>query len=131
VLAGPEPINRDDVDYNKLDFAVLACDGDDGSTFPAPLILEGDAEKVTVGRPIFTIGCPAADGARVRALAHALPSPSMDSSPRRWLLERNEARSTSVTKKLRVAVEPPPTIPSGSATTWPVVDVEGRRRPGR
>jgi V8-like Glu-specific endopeptidase len=59
VLAGPEAINPFALDFNKLDFAILECEVEGRASFPAPLPLEGDAEKVTTGRPIFTIGYPA------------------------------------------------------------------------
>jgi V8-like Glu-specific endopeptidase len=60
VLAGPDPIDLLRSDYNKLDFAVLECAPSAGTpAFPAPLPLESDADKIVVGRPIFTLGYPA------------------------------------------------------------------------
>jgi len=57
VLAGPKAIDPELVDYRKLDFAILECEP--GAAFPAPLFLESDADKIEVGRPVFTIGYPA------------------------------------------------------------------------
>ena len=67
VLAGPEDIDLQSnvIDFSKLDFAVLECEVTGGGTFPPPLPLEGDADKVTVGRPVFTIGYPAPPPAHV------------------------------------------------------------------
>ncbi|MGH9324201.1 MAG: trypsin-like serine peptidase, partial [Vicinamibacteria bacterium] len=59
VRSGPEPIDRLAIDYNKLDFALLRCEPSDAERFPEPLFLESDADKIAVGRPIFTIGYPA------------------------------------------------------------------------
>ena len=59
VLAGPQAIDPEVVDYRKLDFAILECELAGGPAFPAPLSLESDADKIDVGRPIFTIGYPA------------------------------------------------------------------------
>jgi V8-like Glu-specific endopeptidase len=58
VVAGRDPIDLNNIDPNKLDFAVLECQVDGGG-FPSPLPLEADADKVLVKRPIFTIGYPA------------------------------------------------------------------------
>jgi V8-like Glu-specific endopeptidase len=62
VLAGQHPIDFADVDFNKLDFAILECEVGGGPAFPEPLPLESDADKVMEGRPIFTIGYPAHPG---------------------------------------------------------------------
>ena len=62
VLAGPDEINPAAVDYNKLDFAILECEVTGGKAFPAPLILENDADKIAEGRPVFTLGYPAHPG---------------------------------------------------------------------
>ena len=57
VLAGPEPISPFDLDYRKLDFAVLECEPSGGtSSFPPALALESDVDKIVERRPIFTIG---------------------------------------------------------------------------
>jgi V8-like Glu-specific endopeptidase len=60
LLTGPDPIDLYDLDLSKLDFAILECAGDGGAAFPPPLPLESDIDKVAAGRPIFTIGYPAA-----------------------------------------------------------------------
>ena len=65
VLAGSQEIDLYDIDLTKLDFAILECEADGGGAFPEPLPLESDADKVVVGRPIFTIGYPAAPRAGV------------------------------------------------------------------
>ncbi|HBL31847.1 MAG TPA: hypothetical protein DD490_33915, partial [Acidobacteria bacterium] len=65
VLAGPQAIDRFNIDLTKLDFAILECEADGGITFPAPLPLESDADKVVVGRPVFVLGYPAAPAAGV------------------------------------------------------------------
>ncbi len=62
ILAGPDVIDPAAVDYNKLDFAILECEPTGGQTFPAPLSLESDADKIAEGRPIFAIGYPAHPG---------------------------------------------------------------------
>jgi serine protease len=59
VLAGAEHIDPFAIDFNKLDFAILECEVEGTAWFPTPLPLESDPDKVTVGRPIFTIGYPA------------------------------------------------------------------------
>jgi S1-C subfamily serine protease len=59
VLAGANAIDPALLDFDKLDFAILECEPVDGAAFPAALPLEGDPDKVVVGRPIFTIGYPA------------------------------------------------------------------------
>ena len=56
VLTGAQPIDPFSLDFNKLDFAILECEVDGSAGFPAPLPLESDPDKVTVGRPIFAIG---------------------------------------------------------------------------
>lgn len=56
VAAGPDAIDPRNVDYNKLDFAILACDVAGESPFPMPLPLESDADKIVERRPVFTIG---------------------------------------------------------------------------
>ena len=66
VLTGTQEIDLYDIDLTKLDFAILECEAD-GGAFPEPLPLESDADKVAVGRPIFTIGYPAAPPAGVYA----------------------------------------------------------------
>ena len=58
-FAGPDAIDPRGVDYEKLDVAVLECAPSGGAAFPAPLLLESDADKIAEGRPIFTIGYPA------------------------------------------------------------------------
>jgi V8-like Glu-specific endopeptidase len=60
VLAGSKSIDLFNLDFTKLDFAILECEADGGTAFPAPLPLESDVDKVVVGRPIFVIGYPAA-----------------------------------------------------------------------
>ena len=62
VLAGPDEIDPFSVDYNKLDFAIVECETGGGKTFPAPLSLENDADKIAEGRPVFTVGYPAHPG---------------------------------------------------------------------
>jgi hypothetical protein len=57
--AGPDAIDFDAVDYNKLDFAILQCEVPEGKDFPAPLFLERDMDKIAERRPIFTVGYPA------------------------------------------------------------------------
>ncbi len=47
------------LDFNKLDFAVLECEVPDGATFPGPLPLESDRDKIVVERPLYTLGYPA------------------------------------------------------------------------
>jgi V8-like Glu-specific endopeptidase len=59
IRTGPEPIDNHTIDYNKLDFAVLECEPSEEVSFPRPLFLESDAEKIMAGRPIFTVGYPA------------------------------------------------------------------------
>jgi S1-C subfamily serine protease len=56
VLAGAERIDPFALNFNKLDFAILECEVDGSARFPTSLPLESDPDKVTVGRPIFTIG---------------------------------------------------------------------------
>ncbi len=56
IAAGPDPIDRRSIDYTKLDYAILACDPRGDAPFPSPLPLEGDADKIIEGRPIFTVG---------------------------------------------------------------------------
>ena len=58
-FAGRDAINPWRVDYEKLDVAILECEPSGGAAFPAPLLLESDADKIVEGRPIFTIGYPA------------------------------------------------------------------------
>ena len=60
VLAGRDHIDRLQLDVNRLDFAVLECDVSGSGPFPTPLPLEGDADKVVLKRPVFTIGYSAA-----------------------------------------------------------------------
>jgi V8-like Glu-specific endopeptidase len=62
IRTGPQPIDRQSIDYRKLDFAVLECEVSDRDHLPEPLLLESDADKIAVGRPIFTIGYPAKPG---------------------------------------------------------------------
>jgi V8-like Glu-specific endopeptidase len=62
IRTGTEPIDRHAIDYRKLDFAVLECETSDEKHLPEPLALESDADKVAVGRPVFTIGYPAKPG---------------------------------------------------------------------
>jgi hypothetical protein len=59
VLFGPDAIDFQRIDYNKLDYAILGCRIADGALFPEPLSLESDEDKIAEGRPIFTIGYPA------------------------------------------------------------------------
>ena len=60
VACGPTAIDPELLDLKKLDFAVLECDIPTGAPhFPAPLPLENDADKITEGRSIYTIGYPA------------------------------------------------------------------------
>lgn len=59
LAAGGQPIDRNNVDYTKLDYAVLACEPHASLPFPEPLPLEDDANKVAVGRPIYVLGYPA------------------------------------------------------------------------
>ncbi len=62
IRTGLEPIDRRSIDYRKLDFAVLECEVSEKQHLPEPLVLESDADKVAVGRPIFTVGYPAKPG---------------------------------------------------------------------
>jgi V8-like Glu-specific endopeptidase len=62
IRTGTQPIDRHAIDYKKLDFAILECEVSDEDRLPEPLLLESDADKVAVGRPIFTIGYPANPG---------------------------------------------------------------------
>lgn len=57
--AGAEPIDIFNIDYNKLDYAILECEPHDSLAFPEPLHLESDADKVAVGRPVYVLGYPA------------------------------------------------------------------------
>jgi V8-like Glu-specific endopeptidase len=62
IRTGTQQIERHAIDYKKLDFAVLECEASDEEHLPDPLLLESDADKIAVGRPIFTIGYPAKPG---------------------------------------------------------------------
>lgn len=57
--AGAQHIDRLNIDFNKLDYAILECEPHENLPFPEPLQLESDADKVAVGRPIYVLGYPA------------------------------------------------------------------------
>ena len=60
VLAGDKKIERTDLDFNKMDFAVLECEIPDATVFPEPLPMENDPDKIVLNRPIYALGYPGA-----------------------------------------------------------------------
>jgi hypothetical protein len=60
VAAGSRPIPTAELDLGRLDFAVLRCHASEG--FPPPLPIESDADKIFVGRPVYTVGYPGHPG---------------------------------------------------------------------
>ena len=49
ILTDRDPISPRDIDYKKLDFAILECETEGKAGFPAALALESDADKVMRG----------------------------------------------------------------------------------